>query len=63
MPVVLALALAATDGPGRGGNPSGAGGLLIIVGAILLAALVLGGLATLLVRRTRRSRGADVHPP
>ena len=63
MSVVLAVALAATDGPGRGGNPSGAGGILVIAGVILLAVLVLAVLVGLLVRRTRRSRGADVNPP
>ena len=59
----LALVLAAADGPGRGDNPTDLGGILVIIGVILLAALVLAGLAALLVRRTRRSRGADVNPP
>ena len=63
MSTVLALVSAATDGPGRGENPGGAGGILVIVGVILLAVLVVGGLLALFVRRTRRSRGADVNPP
>ncbi|MDP8943638.1 MAG: hypothetical protein M3N16_05915 [Actinomycetota bacterium] len=63
MPTILAIALAATDGPGRGENPPGAGGILTIVGVILLAVLVVGALLALFVRRTRRSRGADVNPP
>lgn len=52
-----ALALAQSEGPGRGDNPSEAGGVLIIVGVIVLAALVIGTACYLVARATARRRG------
>jgi hypothetical protein len=53
----IALALAQSDGAGRGDNPSEAGGVLIIVGVIVLAALVIGTVCYLVARATARRRG------
>jgi hypothetical protein len=52
-----ALVLAQSDGAGRGDNPSEIGGVLIIVGVILLAALVIGTVCYLIARATARRRG------
>jgi hypothetical protein len=52
-----ALALAQSDGAGRGDNPSEAGGVLIIAGVILLAVLVIGTICFLVARATARRRG------
>jgi hypothetical protein len=53
----IALTLAQSDGAGRGDNPSEAGGVLIIVGVIVLAALVIGAICFLVARATARRRG------
>jgi hypothetical protein len=53
----IALALAQSDGAGRGDNPSEAGGFLIIAGVILLAILVIGTICYLIARATARRRG------
>jgi hypothetical protein len=53
----IALALAQSDGAGRGDNPSEAGGVLIIVGVIVLAALVIVAICFLVARATARRRG------
>jgi hypothetical protein len=53
----IALALAQSDGAGRGDNPSEAGGVLLIVGVIVLAALVIGTVCYLVARATARRRG------
>jgi hypothetical protein len=45
----------AADEPGRGGDPSGAGGVLLVVGIAVLAVLV-AGTALFLVSRLMRSR-------
>ena len=42
---------------GRGENPDGGGGVLIIVGLIVLLALVIGTAWTLIARATSRRRG------
>jgi hypothetical protein len=52
----IAFALAQSDGSGRGDNPSEVGGVLIIVGVILLAALVIGTACVLIARATARRR-------
>jgi len=51
-----ALMLAQSDGAGRGDNPSEAGGVLIIIGVILLAAVVIGTVCFLVARATARRR-------
>jgi hypothetical protein len=51
------LTLAQSDGAGRGDNPSEVGGVLIIVGVIVLAALVIGTICFLVARATARRRG------
>jgi hypothetical protein len=51
-----ALTLAQSDGAGRGDNPSEAGGVLIVIGVILLAALVIGSACYLIARATARRR-------
>lgn len=48
--------LAQTEGGGRGENPSELGGILIIVGAIVLAVLAIGSGWYLLGRATVRKR-------
>jgi hypothetical protein len=57
------LTLAQTEGPGRGDNPSEAGGVLIIVGVILLAMLVIGTGCYLVARSTTRRRGGERQSP
>jgi hypothetical protein len=52
-----ALTLAQSDGAGRGDNPSELGGVLIIVGVIVLAALTIGTVCYLVARLTARRRG------
>jgi hypothetical protein len=52
-----ALTLAQSDGAGRGDNPSELGGVLIIVGVIVLAALAIGTVCYLIARATARRRG------
>jgi hypothetical protein len=51
------LTLAQSDGAGRGDNPSGLGGVLLIVGVIVLAAVVIGTVCYLIARATARRRG------
>lgn len=60
---MAALTLAQSDGPGRGDNPSEAGGALIIVGAIVLAILVVGTGCYLVARSTTRRRGGQKQSP
>ena len=62
------LLLAADEGPGRGDNPSGVGGVLIIAGiiaAVVLAAAVGVWLVTSLSKRRRGdpTRESGEHPP
>jgi len=59
-----ALLIAASEGPGRGDDPSGPGGFLIILGVIVVAALVIG-LAWYGIGRASRGeeRGGNVHTP
>jgi hypothetical protein len=45
------------DEPGRGDDPSGAGGVVTVVGIALLAVLVAGGVLFLITRMARRRRG------
>ena len=60
----LALLIAASEGPGRGDDPSGPGGFLIILGVIVVAALVIGAVVYGIGRTTRREeRGGNVKPP
>jgi hypothetical protein len=57
------LTLAQSEGPGRGDNPSEAGGVLILVAAIALAILAVGTGCYLVARTTARRRGADRQGP
>lgn len=54
-----AVALAQTQAPGRGDNPSETGGLLIIVGSIVVMILLVGAGAYLVARSTARRRGTE----
>ena len=49
------------DEPGRGDDPSGGGGVLIVVGIAVLAVLIAGGalFAVSRLMRSRRERQAD----
>ena len=59
-----ALLIAASEGPGRGDDPSGPGGFLIILGVIVVAALVIGLVLYGIGRTSRREeRGGNVHAP
>lgn len=51
------LLLAQSDGAGRGGNPSEEGGILIIVGAIVLAVATILAAGYLVARTTAKRRG------
>ena len=42
---------------GRGDDPDGGIGVLVIVGSILLMAAVIGAVAALMIRRSRRGEG------
>ena len=58
------LLLAASEGPGRGDDPSGVGGFVILAGVIVAAVLVIGLAWYTLGRTTRREeRGGNVHGP
>jgi len=57
-----ALLIAAAEGPGRGDDPSGPGGFLIILGVIVVAVLVIGSVWYGIGRASRREeRGGNVH--
>ena len=59
--------LAADEGPGRGDDPSGAGGVLIILGVILAVAILAAVAFRLLTSTARKHRGEGTsqgeHPP
>jgi hypothetical protein len=58
-----AMTLAQSEGPGRGDNPSEAGGVLILVGVILLAILAVGAGCYFVARSTARRRGGERQEP
>ena len=59
-----ALLIAASEGPGRGDDPSGPGGFLIILGVIVVAVLVIGLVWYGIGRSSRHEeRGGNVHGP
>ncbi|HEX2161180.1 MAG TPA: hypothetical protein VHF88_05090 [Thermoleophilaceae bacterium] len=57
------LLLAQSDGAGRGDNPSEAGGALILVGAVILAILMVGAGVYFVMRSTTRRRGGAKQGP
>lgn len=60
---VALLTLAQSDGPGRGDNPSEAGGAFILVGAVVLAILMVGAGCYFVMRSTTRRRGGAKQGP
>ncbi|HYI35275.1 MAG TPA: hypothetical protein VEX39_01610 [Thermoleophilaceae bacterium] len=57
------LLLLASEGSGRGDNPSGPGGFLILLGVVVVAVLVVGAVVYGLGRTTRREeREGNVNP-
>jgi len=57
-----ALLIAASEGPGRGDDPSGPAGFLIILGVIIVAVLVIGAVWYGIGRASRREeRGGNMH--
>ena len=57
--VSATLLLLVSEGPGRGGDPSGVGGVLVVVGIAVLVALTAAAALFLALRGIRARRSAD----